>query len=446
VPAPAAEREELGAGDLPPRIRVAPPGPRSRELSRRLAAAEAPGANTLGPGDRPAIVWRAARGVNVLDVDGNRYVDLTSGFGVAAIGHRHPAVIAAFERQAGELLHGMGDVAAHPARVALAERLAALAPVEQARVHFAVSGADAVELAAKVALLATGRPRLLAFEPAYHGLSLGALAATSRPAFRAPFAAQLRSDVDRLPFGAPEATLDAYFEARGGELGAVLVEPVVGREGVRLPPAGWLARLAGRARRAGALLIADEIFTGFGRTGRLFAVEHEGVRPDLLCCGKALAGGLPIGAVVGRAPLFEALRTGGEALHTGTFLAHPLACAAALATLEVLESERLIERAAALGERLAGALAPPVRAAGAALAGRGALWGIDLGAPARAAACLAELAARGVLALGGGAHGGVVELAPPLGLAGAPLESALGALEAALGALGGALARLESSP
>jgi len=421
----------LARGDLGPDVRVAPPGPASRALSARLARCEAPGVNTLGAGDEPAIVWREALGANVVDVDGNRYVDFTAGFGVAALGHRHPAVVAAVARQAGALLHGLGDVAAHPARIALAERLAALAPVDDPRVYFAISGADAVEIALKTALLAAGRPGVLVFDPGYHGTTLGALAATSRPAFRAPFAAQLRPDVVRLPFGAPLERIAAALAGPAAP-GAVLVEPVVGREGVLLPPAGWLAGLAAAARAAGALLVADEIFTGFGRTGALFAVDSDGVRPDLLCCGKALGGGLPIAAVIGRAGPMDAWRRPGEALHTATFLAHPLACAAALATLDALAAENLVERAGALGARIAAALAPVAAATGVALRGRGALWALELADAAAAQRLVAAAAARGLLLLAGGAAGRVVQLAPPLAIADAPLEAGLALLAAEL--------------
>ncbi len=412
-------------GDLPPRILAPPPGPESRRLSARLESAEAPGISTVGPRGEPAIVWREALGANVLDVDGNVYVDLTSGFGAAAVGHRPAAVLAAVAHQAECLVHGLGDVAAHPARVELAERLAALAPVDDARVHFAVSGADAVEIALKAALAATRRAGILAFDPAYHGLTLGALAVTSRHAFRAPFAAALRPGVVRLPFGAPAERIAAVLDRAA--IGAAIVEPIVGREGVLLPPPGWLAELAELCRAHGAALVVDEILTGFGRTGTRFAIEAEGVRPDLLCCGKALGGGLPIAATIGRAELFEPFRVDGEALHTGTFVAHPLACAAALATLELLERERLDQRALALGAQIDAALAPAVAALvpPAALRGRGALWGLALGARPRARQLAQRLARRGILALAGGARGDVVQIAPPLTIDRAQLATAL---------------------
>ncbi len=352
-------------GDLLPEIVVPPPGPRSRELSAALGKLEAPGVNTLFQGE-PAILWEEAAGANVRDVDGNIYIDLTAGFGVAAVGHRHPRVVEAVRGQAGRLLHGLGDVMAHPLRVELARRLVALAPVDDPRVYFAISGAEAVEIALKTALGATGRPGVLAFEPSYHGLTLGALNVTSREEFRAPFAAHLHGHARRLPFAGDLARVDEALA--GGEIGAAVVEPIVGREGVLIPPTGWLSGLAALCRKHGALLIADEIFTGFGRTGRLFAVDPEGVRPDVLCCGKALGGGLPIAAVIARRDLFRCWETPGEALHTATFLANPLACAAALAVLDILQEEDLPARAAPSRRhpRLAGsppgpAASPPSR-------------------------------------------------------------------------------------
>ncbi len=428
--------DRLERGDLPPAIVVPPPGPQSRALSRRLAASEAPGINTLGAADEPALVWREALGSNVLDVDGNLFVDLTAGFGVATIGHRHPRVVAAVAAQAERLLHGLGDVAAHPLRVALAERLVALAPVDDGRVHFAVSGADAIEIALKTALAATGRPGILAFEPGYHGVTLGALAVSSRDAFRRPFAAQLHPHVRRLPFGcAPDALARALASE---EIGAVVVEPVVGREGVILPPAGWLAALAALARARGALFVADEIFTGFGRTGTLFAVDVEGVRPDLLCCGKALGGGLPIAAVIGERRRMEVWRGPGEALHTGTFVAHPLACAAALATLDVIADEKLVERAARgatlLGEPLASLAGR--HASVLALRGRGFLWGLAMDSPARAKQAAAAARARGVLLLAGGAGGDVLQIAPPLAITAGQLAAAVALLDESLAEAG----------
>ena len=418
-------------GDLLPEIVAPPPGPRSRELSAALGKLEAPGVNTLYRGE-PAILWEEARGANVRDVDGNIYIDLTAGFGVAAVGHRHPKVVEAVREQAGRLLHGLGDVMAHPLRVELARRLVEIAPVEDPQVFFAISGAEAVEIALKTALGATGRPGVLAFEPAYHGLTLGALNVTSREEFRVPFAAHLHGHARRLPFAGDLARVDEAL-AEGG-IGGVIVEPIVGREGVLIPPDGWLAALASLCRKHGALLIADEIFTGLGRTGCLFAVEHERVRPDILCCGKALGGGLPIAAVIARRDLFRCWETPGEALHTSTFLANPLACAAALAVLDILQEEDLPARAVRLGETLGRRLAtwPGRSAAVEEIRGRGLLWGVQLRTAEIAKKWMLAAWSRGVLLLAGGPEGRVAQLVPPLTIREEQLAGAVGILESVI--------------
>ena len=421
----------MSFGDELPRIVVPPPGPRSRELSADLRELEAPGVNTIPAGEplQPSILWEEAQGSNVRDVDGNIYIDLTAGFGVAGVGHRHPRVVEAVRQQADRLLHALGDVHAHPLRVELARRLVALAPVDDAQVFFAISGAEAVEIALKTALAATRRPGILAFEPSYHGMTLGALAVTSRPEFRDPFAAHLHTHVRRLSFGTDLARVDEALA--GGEVGAVIVEPIVGREGVLIPPAGWLSGLADLCRRHGVLLIADEIFTGFGRTGRLFAVDHEGVRPDILCCGKALGGGLPIAAVIARRDLFHCWETPGEARHTATFIANPLACAAALAVLEILQKGDLPARAARLGEDLGRRLAawpqrfPSVEE----VCGRGLLWGIQFRNAKAAKTWMLDAWSRGILLLAGGPEGRVAQIVPPLTIREELLEGAVGILE-----------------
>lgn len=404
----------LRRGDQLPRILCPPPGPQSRRLARRSAYFEAPGINTVGP-DGTTLVWQEARGANILDVDGNRYLDLTAGFGVAAVGHRHPAVLAAIRDQAGRLLHGLADVHSHPGRSELARELVRLAPVEDPQVYFAVSGSDAVEIALKTAFLVTQRQRVLAFDPAYHGLSLGALPLTSRSEFRSPFAGIFRDRVDRLTFGCP--TADVYnWLSRHPDTACVVVEPIVGREGIVLPPPGWLGELRQLCDQYHVLLVADEIFTGFGRTGRWFAVQHEGVLPDLLCCGKALGGGLPVAATIGRRELLAVWKRDGEALHTGTFVAHPVSCAAALATLEVLRSARLPQRAARLGRPTTDRLNAWESEFSSVVAtrGRGLMWGVELTDADTARQLTRNLLQRGVLALAGGPESRVLQLLPPL--------------------------------
>ncbi|MDY7091442.1 MAG: aspartate aminotransferase family protein [Acidobacteriota bacterium] len=425
----------LRRGDLLPRMVAPPQGPHLAELSRCLDTYEAPGINTLQNG-RAAVGWAEARGANVLDVEGNRYLDFTAGFGVAAVGHRHPKVMAALRRQSGRLVHGLGDAHPHPLRAQLAERLCRLAPVPDPLVYFAISGADAVEIALKTALLNGRGPGVLAFDPGYHGLTLGALAVTSRAQFRQPFASHLHHRLHRLPFGGDPAAVERLF-AKHPEIGCAVVEPLVGREGVLIPPNRWLRDLAKICHRHGVLLVADEIFTGFGRTGHLFAVQGEGVEPDLLCCGKALGGGLPIAAVLGRRRLMEAWASGGEALHTGTFVAHPLACATSLAVLDVLEEESLADRARRLGERVETELQdwprrfPPVVAT----RGRGLLWGVELDRSETAYRWVAEARRRGVLVLAGGPSGAVTQLVPPLTITERQLDTGLALLRQALTAV-----------
>jgi 4-aminobutyrate aminotransferase/(S)-3-amino-2-methylpropionate transaminase len=418
---------------LPPELACEPPGPRSRELARRLARVESRGVTCTEP--TPPIFWARAAGANVWDVDGNRYVDLTAGFGVANVGHAHPRVVEAVRAQAARLPHAMGDV--HPAdvKVELLEALAALFPGGgAARAILSSSGSDAVEAALKTAQLATSRAGVVAFEGGYHGLALGALDATARPFFREPFAARLPGATAFARFGDAEDVLRAARACRQ-PVGAVLVEPIQGRGGERIPPPGFLAALRARCDREGWLLICDEVYTGFGRTGRWFACEHEGVAPDLLCVGKGLGGGLPVSACIGRAPVMDAWPpSGGEALHTQTFLGHPLGCAAALASIAALREEKLVERAAELGalalehlrRRLAGHAA--VREA----RGRGLLLAIECVEAAACAAACAEALRRGVIALPSGEDGRVVALTPPLSIGREALLAALDTLSGCL--------------
>lgn len=417
-----------------PRVTTPLPGPESQRLSAAAERFEAPGINALY-GGHPNIFWREASGANVLDADGNCFVDLTAGFGVAAIGHRHPAVVEAVRTQSERLVHGLGDAMSHPERPRLAERLAALVPAagDERQVYFAVSGSDAVEVALKTAALATDRPGIVAFEPAYHGLTLGSLQATSRGEFRRPFSDHFHVHVHRLPFGGPTTALEELL--RENEVGAVICEPIVGREGILVPPEGWLRAVAEISREHGALLIADEILTGFGRTGKLFAVEHEGVSPDLICCGKALGGGLPIAAVVGRRELMAGWRTSGEALHTATFVGHPLACAAANAALGVLLEEKLVERAAEIGAEVGHRLESWKRLdAVEEIRGRGLFRGVKLADPSQAGLVFSRLLERGVMALASDTSG-VVQIVPPLTIERRQLEVALDALEDVLSGL-----------
>ena len=426
----------LRRGDQLPAMRVPPPGPRSKQLSQRARQAEAPGINTLYK-DHDNVFWREAKGGNVLDVDGNRYIDFTAGFGVAAVGHQHPDVLAAVHRQGDRLLHGLGDAMGHPRRVELAEHLQEIAPVDDPKVYFAVSGADAIEVAIKTLLLASDRQRLLVFQPSYHGLTFGALAASSRESFREPFEAHIHANLDRLDFGCDISHIESHLEK--GDVAGVLLEPIVGREGVLLPPKGWLRQVADLCKQHNVPLVADEIFTGFGRTGALFAVDHDNVRPDILCCGKALAGGLPIGVVIGRSDLMDAWTTQGEALHTATFVAHPLACAAALASLKVIETTDLVDHARQVGDDIRRRVQdwttryPIIQE----IRGLGMLWGFQMRDAEIATQLTQQLMASGLLLLAGGEQGNVVQWVPPLNIHNRQLRWAVDAFESHLRNLSG---------
>jgi len=419
---------------LPPALVTAVPGPRSLALAARLAEVESRNVTCTQPA--PPIFWERAAGANVWDVDGNRFVDLSAAFGVANAGHAHPRVVDAIHEQCERLLHAMGDV--HPAavKVELLEALARRYPGGGAcRGVLGSSGSDAVEAAIKTALLATGRPGIVAFEGAYHGLGLGALDATWRPLFRDSFAARLPGATAFARFGDAEDVL-RQAASHSEPVGAVLVEPIQGRGGERIPPAGFLSDLRTLCDDRGWLLIADEIYTGFGRTGRWFACEHEGVIPDLLCVAKGLASGMPLSALLGRAEVMDAWPpSGGEALHTQTFLGHPPGCAAALASMAVIEEEKLVERAAENGAQalaqLRAALANDPGIVD--VRGRGLLLAVECDGPERAARACGRALRRGVIVLPSGDDGRVLSFTPPLSIEGEILQLALDVVSDTLG-------------
>lgn len=441
---------DLSAGDQLPRITAPPPGPESRRLAASLRRYESP--NVTFVDDEFPIFWREALGANVLDVDDNIYIDLSAGFGVAAAGHRAPRVVEAIDRQLDRLAHGMGDVHPPEIKVRLLERLAEIAPGDLSQSVLSSSGSEAVESALKTARLASGRPGVLCFRGAYHGLTYGALAVTDGEFFRGPFEDQLGVPVARVSFPDPYrpdpevagrgdllgSTLEAVTEELDADdrIGAIIVEPILGRGGIVVPPDGFLGGLREVCDSRGLILIFDEVYTGFGRTGRWFACQHEGIVPDIMCMGKALSGALPFSACIGRPEIMAAWPpSDGEAFHTSTFLGHPLGCAAALAQIDEIEAAGLVERSARLGtpllERL-GKLRSRVRHIGD-VRGRGLLAAVELvsepGArpDAERAARVVKAALRaGLILLAGD---GVIELSPPLTISEAQLDFALAALE-----------------
>ncbi len=412
--------------NLPPVLATAVPGPRSRALAKRLGAVESRNVICVDP--EPPIFWERASGSNVWDVDGNRFVDLTAAFGVSNAGHAHPRISQAVAEQAKRLMHGLGDVHPSPVRLELLEALVRHYPGGvPARAILGSSGSDAVEMALETALLATGAAGVVAFEGAYHGVSLGARDVTWRPIFREPFAARLPGLTAFARFGEAQDVRRAARDC-GARVGAVLVEPIQGRGGERIPPDGFLSELREICDAEGWLLIADEVYTGFGRTGRWFACDHEGVIPDLLCVAKGLASGMPISACLGRAETMDAWPTSdGEALRTQTFLGHPPSCAAALASIAVLEDEKLVEHAADLGtialarlrERCAGR--PEIRD----VRGRGLLLAVEVDTAERADRTCARALASGLIVLPSGDDGRVISICPPLCIDRSLLELAI---------------------
>jgi 4-aminobutyrate aminotransferase/(S)-3-amino-2-methylpropionate transaminase len=385
--------------------------------ARRAARARESGA------DQAPIVYAEGEGANVIDVDGNRYVDFAAGFGALLLGHRPPAVTRALRAQEERLWLALGDVYGSDAKLLLCERLASLHPIPDARVMLGSSGADAVTAALKTAALFTGRPGVIAFDGAYHGLSHGPLAACGlRPSFREPFAEQLNAHVTFAPYPHDEAGLARSLEgvAQGlgrGDVGAVLVEPILGRGGCVVPPPAFLGELRALCDRSGALLVCDEIWTGLGRGGAWLASTAGGVIPDVICLGKGLGGGLPISACIGSDRAMASWGAhGGATLHTGTHFGAPAACAAASAVLDELRARALPERAGAVGARWADRLRQRGAGRGVrAVTGRGLMVGVALdGGASRALATARRLLERGWIVLTGGVGGDVLTLTPPL--------------------------------
>jgi 4-aminobutyrate aminotransferase-like enzyme len=412
-------------GTLLPALKTAIPGPRSEALVDVLARHECPAitarrarrAAKMGRASNDPVVWRSAVGANVWDADGNRFVDLTSGFGVALIGHRDPEVVAAARTQADRLLHAMGDAYPDETRVHLLEKLASVAPHGISHAILGLSGADAVGGAVKTAVLATGRPGVLTFRGGYHGLSLGTVPLQAyKAAFSDPFAGITNPHVEHLPF---EAELDAVERIlEGGTIGLVLIEPIQGRGGIRVASHDWIRAVSERAHHHGALVAYDEVQCGLGRTGDVWAgpgnpADGEPV-VDLLCVGKQLGGGFPISATMGTAAVMNAWgASAGEALHTQTFLGHPMGCATALVVLDRLAS--ICEAATDRGARLVHAL----HERGFGVQGRGLMLGVRLKDPLSASRGLLE---RGYIAFPAGIHAEVLALTPPVVLSDAQIE------------------------
>ena len=338
-------------------------------------------------------------------------------------------------------MHGMGDVHPNAAKIELLERLAEILPPSLERTFLATTGSEAVEAALKTAVLATGKSRFAAFRGGYHGLSIGALGVAGIERFRAPFAALLAAEPVLLDFPRAAFGEAAHAVAREADdllgrddIAALIVEPIQGRAGAVVPAAGYLAELRRICDRRGIVMIVDEIYTGFGRTGAWFAIDTEGIVPDILCIGKAFGSGVPISAAVGTARVMDAWpHSTGEALHTSTYLGNPLGCAASSrddrgdAPARAAGACRAARPRSREAPRVAASFEHVVD-----VRGRGLLWGVQLDDAPRTAATVGRALRAGAIFLQSGVNGAVVSIAPPLVIEEAALHRAVDILSAAI--------------
>jgi 4-aminobutyrate aminotransferase len=345
-----------------PLIRTKLPGPRAQAIIEKDRQYTAPAYGRVYP-----LVVNRGRGMVVEDVDGNLFLDFMAGIAVANTGHSHPRVVRAIEEQSDKFLHICGSDFYYEPMAQLAEKLSQLAPgAGTKKVFFTNSGTETVEAAFKLARFATKRQHVIAFHGAFHGRTMGALSLTaSRSSHRAQFS-PLVPDVHHVPYGfchrcpyhlnygSCEIACVSYlervlfrYEVAPQEVAAIFVEPIQGEGGYIVPPREYLPMLQDLCRRHGILLVADEIQSGFGRTGKMFACEHWGIEPDILCTGKGIASGMPLGAMIARSEI----STWTPGTHGSTFGGNPVACAAALATLAVIE-DGLLDNATEVGRYL----------------------------------------------------------------------------------------------
>ncbi|HKS78042.1 MAG TPA: aspartate aminotransferase family protein [Gaiellaceae bacterium] len=414
----------------------------SEEVRERIRALEGTGMRTFW--EPEPVVWARTEGCHVWDAEGRPYLDLYAGFAVANVGYCHPRVTEAILAQAGVMTH-CPSAAPSEVRAALYERIAAIAPPGLDRVLLAITGAMADEMAVQLARAATGRRNVITFSGAYPGRSVGALRYTGKRAYREQFG--VAAEADFIPFPDPHrspwagerepgaAALALLEHALGDPASGVeppacvLVEPIQGNGGVVIPPDGFLRGLRELCDRTGTVLVFDEIQCGFGRSGRMWASEHEGVVPDLMTIGKGIGGGLPLAALLGRA---ELMTTWEPDAVTSTFLANALPAAAGCAAIDVLREEGLVERSAELGERALARLRKELTGVDD-VRGRGLFIGLELADADRAAERQRSLRDNGVLVGRGGRAGNVLILAPPLVIEEDLLDTGLDAIAEALG-------------
>jgi 4-aminobutyrate aminotransferase/(S)-3-amino-2-methylpropionate transaminase len=427
-------------------IRTELPGPRSRAILERKERAIAGPLTLVHP-----VVVEEARGATLTDVDGNTFIDFTGGVGCLNVGHSHPAVVAAAQEQLQRFTHTDFTIVPYELYVTLAERLLELAPFRgPAKAAFFNAGTEAVENAVKFARAYTGRPAVIAFEGGFHGRTLLSLSLTSKThpykaglgpfapeVYRVPFPNEYRGPTAAEALRALERTFQTQVAAEN--VAALVVEPVQGEAGFLPAPQEFMEGLRRICDDHGIVLVVDEVQTGFGRTGKLFAIEHYGIEPDLITLAKSIAAGLPLSAVLGKAAIMDAP---GDSAIGGTYVGNPVAQAAALAVLDVMEEEGIVERAAQIGETLRGRMLawqarwPQIGD----VHGLGAMLAIELVSdPATkepAAGLASEIVAaafeRGLLLLKAGIDGNCIRVLTPLVLTDAELEEALAVWEDAI--------------
>jgi 4-aminobutyrate aminotransferase/(S)-3-amino-2-methylpropionate transaminase len=430
-------------------LRTEIPGPRSREITARKAQVVADPLGVYLP-----IVIADGRGATVTDADGNSFVDFTGGVGCLNVGHAHPRVVAAVQEQAARFLHTDFTIVPYEIYVAYAERLVAVAPFSgPAKAAFFNAGTEAVENAVKFARGYTGRPAVIGFEGGFHGRTLLSLTLTSKThpykaglgpfapeVYRVPFPDEYRGITARDALDALERSLSTQVAAE--TVAAIVVEAVQGEGGFIPAPPAFMEGLRAICDREGIVLVVDEVQTGFGRTGRMFAVEHYGIEPDLITVAKSIAAGLPLSGVVGKAEIMDALWDNAVG---GTYVGNPVALAAAVAVLHVFEEEGLVERAQRIGDTIRARMLgwqERFEAIGD-VRGLGAMLAVEYvedretkaPAPGIASRVAEEAAVRGLLLLKAGVHSNCNRVLCPLVITDAELDEGLAAWEEALEAV-----------
>ncbi len=427
-------------------LRTAIPGPKSQEILARKERVIADPLSIFLP-----VVVDHGEGARLTDVDGNTFIDFTGGVGCLNVGHAHPHVVEAVQEQAARFFHTDFTIVPYETYVTLAERLIALSPFRgAAKAAFFNAGTEAVENAVKFARSYTKRPAVIAFEGGFHGRTLLAMSLTSKThpykaglgpfspeVYRMPFAQEYRGPSSEDALAALERSLVTTVAAES--VAAMVIEPVQGEGGFVVAPREFLQGVRRICDDYGIVFVVDEVQTGFGRTGRMFAIEHYGIEPDLMIVAKSIAAGLPLSGVIGKAEIMDAP---GDSAIGGTYVGNPVAQAAALAVLDVFEEEGLVERAAALGDTIRARMQswqerwPAVGD----VRGLGAMLAIELvrdpaskaPAPDLASAVVETAAERGLLLLKSGIYSNCIRVLLPLVISDAEVDEALGVWEAAL--------------